>query len=72
MEVFFFLTKEIIMKGVSESTVLLAVIIAIVVFSNIVLFSMSEVHKREHELKMKCTNLNASNTPICLKAAYKN
>lgn len=60
------------MKGVPESTVLLAVIIAIAVFSTIVLFSLSEVHKKEHELKMKCANPNASNTPICLKAAYKN
>lgn len=59
------------MKDVFKNNLLLHIVIGTAVFFIVLLYSMNEVSKREHELKMECSNFEASNTPICLKTAYK-
>lgn len=60
------------MKIKPETNLLISIVIVIILFFIALLFTMNEVTKRNHELKMKCADFEASNTPICLKATYKN
>lgn len=60
------------MKLKPETIVLISIVTVIILFFISLLFTMNEVTKRGHELKMKCANPEASNTPICLKTTYKN
>ena len=58
------------MRSKVENILLLVIVIGTIVFFSALMFIMSDSFKRQHELKMKCTEHEASNTPICLKAAY--
>lgn len=54
-----------------ETKLLISIVMVIILFFITLLFTMNEVTKRNHELKMKCADFENGNTPICLKATYE-
>lgn len=60
------------MKRSSESIVMITIATVIILFFVNLIYTMNVVTKRNHELKMKCADFETANTPICLKATYKN